>query len=92
MDCIGVLVCPACGGDYLHQEKVEVGFRRVEDETLSSVAITSRLGTSLHGLTVPGRRDAIRIYFDCENCARSLRMLIKQHKGQTLIEWEPIDG
>ena len=36
-----LLECPACGGNYLHHEKVEV-FERVEDETEGThVSITN---------------------------------------------------
>jgi len=40
-----------------------------------------------------GRRDAISLTFECEECGLlDAKLVIQQHKGHTLIYWETNDG
>ena len=84
-----LLECPACGGNYLRHEKVEV-FERSEDE-----------GTGLHVLVENGkvaedndltgnpssRRHGLSIRFRCEHCAAMPVLAIAQHKGNTWLNF-----
>ncbi len=83
------LVCPACGGTYLHHERVEV-FERNEDERSGlHVAVAdgqALVDTALEG-NPSGRRHGLSIHFWCEACAAKPVLTIAQHKGNTLVDF-----
>lgn len=82
----GWLECPACGNNYLHQDRVEVfGVTRSQ-----AVFITQDGVRVSHDTTGnPSReREGLRIQFHCENCEADLWLRIYQHKGNTNIGWE----
>ena len=93
----GMLICPVCGSNYLHQAQVRTIFRFREDGPgLQTIHTTdNRIETSfLEDKFIFGRRDVIYIYFNCEHCHvtktgaldyHTLR--IEQHKGLTLMQW-----
>ena len=86
------LECPRCGGNNLHHIYVTV-WDREEDAKytrLTSVANGNvKQSEELSEVVNPSlRRDAITIYFDCENCGDGLALSIIQHKGTTYTEWD----
>ncbi len=83
-------ICPHCGFDFLHQEKVEVWFRDEDADmalhTICGEGITFFTEDSSLGNPSP-RRDGIVVSFFCESCDAKSHLMIYQHKGQTFIEW-----
>jgi len=88
-DC-NILDCPACGGENLHQERVDSWFREEDAEKglrTSAMKDGSCFVTSeLHG-NPSGRRDGLTITFSCETCEDLPVLSIVQHKGLTLVGW-----
>jgi hypothetical protein len=89
------LICPNCGENFLHHEKVEVFARRQEAGDLGDgggVHVTVENGQALISKNMTEnpspRRDGISIEFSCENCPHRSRMTIIQHKGSTYLEFE----
>lgn len=81
-----VLVCPACGGENLHQLYAQVVMRQREDEVKPLAVYVDRSGVSAaRAQEKRTRRDAVRIHFRCEHCPQMSCLEILQHKGQTLI-------
>ena len=99
----GVLLCPVCGGNNLHQGEVRIYHRDKEDGpgTLT-VADTGKVSTErLEDKDIPGRRDSLSIGFWCESMCRLVSLHISQHKGSTYMQWVadgldedagPVDG
>lgn len=88
------LLCPRCGGDYLHQNRIEI-FNRAEDATdgLHVVVdgLTLKADTFDFTQNPSSRRYGMTIYFLCETCPNTvMKMDIAQHKGNTYIEWHAI--
>jgi len=95
------LLCPNCGGNNLHQDKVET-FDRAEDEYGVQIRTTSCGGRTIidRDMTMnpSPRRNGLRIHFECESgmteegkkstCAPVLN--IYQHKGTTYMRWDEI--
>ncbi len=87
------LLCPECGGEYLHCQSVEA-FDRLDENSskdigthvtvsgFSSVAIDRDLSRN-----PSGRRDGSVLTFNCETCDAISEMRISQHKGNTFIEF-----
>ncbi len=87
-----VLLCPLCGGNYLHHQLVETFERNEDDKKGIHTTITNEhvdiKYDSLHG-NPSARRNGLNIKFYCEQCQEDLPMLfISQHKGQTEMAWE----
>lgn len=93
----GQLVCPLCGGTYLHQGRVEVFERPEEDaQTGTHIAVTGHTTTVTHNAPMTAnpssRRHGMLIAFDCENCTTGTSpfvLAIVQHKGNTYTFWQP---
>ena len=88
-DC-NILECPACGGENLHQERVDSWFRE-EDATHGLHTSAMKDGgcfvlPQMHG-NPSSRRDGLTITFSCENCEDLPTLSIVQHKGLTLVGW-----
>lgn len=91
------IVCPLCKNPYLHQEKVDVGFRSTEDEGGMVTKVTRNTATTSYEehnhAAFSNRRDRVTIYFYCEECTdldnndKLLKMHIDQHKGVTFVSW-----
>lgn len=91
----GVLLCPECGGEWLHHGALEAFVRGQEDaptglhakvgdgDVLAEHAASMRANPS-------SRRDGLLIEFSCENCGFAVPyvLAIVQHKGQTLVYWQ----
>lgn len=95
------LLCPCCGGEYLHHDTVSV-FMRPEDAestlvtTVSATAsITDLLPSNVSG-NPSSRRGGITISFWCESCHGDpehinkplFKLHIAQHKGNTFLNWK----
>ena len=92
------IVCPLCQYSNLHQEQIDIGFRRTEDHggivtrVTRNTAVTTRVDNNNHE-AFSSRRDRITIYFSCEECSDSenkdtwIKMHIDQHKGKTYLSW-----
>jgi hypothetical protein len=82
-----VLVCP-CGGEYLHHGGVVQYLRDREDGPTVSVLTQGSDGMAVIGGQNPsGRRDAIGVWFRCEDCDSRRELCIEQHKGRTFLRW-----
>lgn len=83
------LLCPCCGGNYLHHAKVEV-FERDEDASVGTHATFANGAAKLDG-DISGnpsrRRGGIAIHFTCEQCPAEPVLYISQHKGCTLLDF-----
>ena len=89
------LVCPECGGNYLHHESVSV-YDRHEDSPTSRRTTVNSDGSVDFDMAASseenpsGRRDGLVIGFWCEYCNdKKPRLAIVQHKGQTFLWWLP---
>lgn len=84
------LLCPSCGGNYLHHELVEV-FERAEDEDkgirISVEDGRAKIDTSLTG-NPSARRHGVSIHFSCEGCSAKPILTLAQHKGNTLVDFK----
>ena len=84
------LVCPHCGGTFLHQNETEI-FDRDEDESKGLHVTTWRNDRIIIRKNLDGnpskRRDGLRIHFFCEHCNKLSVMDIWQHKGSTYIKF-----
>lgn len=85
----GVLLCPCCGFNCLHHDRVDV-YLRDEDakcglhvRTRGSVN-TSEVDTDMSG-NPSERRDGLTIRFWCEGCDARPLMEISQEKGSTRL-------
>lgn len=85
----GTLLCPSCGGNYLHQRRVEV-FERGEDSNIGlhvTVAnMKMEVDNELHD-NPSARRHGLKIIFSCETCKAEPVMTVAQHKGQTFVDF-----
>jgi hypothetical protein len=90
-----VLLCPCCGDNYLHHGQV-CTFTRATQDADSGIAFRIDAGgngsisrsSQLKG-NPSSRRDGITVDFTCENCGNTSTLGIAQHKGQTLLNWQP---
>lgn len=85
-----LLLCPGCGGEYLHVDDVYVAGRPREDGPFVPVHVdaSGRVNTSdptIPGGT-PGRRHTITLAADCELCGGHFAWQFQQHKGRTIVE------
>lgn len=87
----GILLCPQCGGNYLHHETIET-FDRKEDakEGIHTIITHDRVDVKYGSLVGnPSlRRDGFKVKFGCEFCGNSLTLEVSQHKGQTFMGWD----
>ena len=84
-----VVICPSCGGTYIHHDRIEV-FDRSEDSNtgLHVTVAAGKATTDTSQNENPSlRRDGISIHFWCENCDAKPVLNIVQHKGQTMIDF-----
>lgn len=87
-------MCPACGGEYLHFDQVEVAARR-EDGPFNNItvhAVSGRITThgpapAVGSVVGQGRRHRIVLVANCETCSARPQLVFTQHKGQTFVEW-----
>lgn len=96
------LCCP-CGGEYLHQKSYQIQHRHMEYGDGLVVFFDGQPGYKTKGeydllvepkpKDAPGwhsNRNALVVYFWCENCELTQALHIEQYKGQTFIHWKPV--
>ena len=82
------LMCPLCGGAYLHQLECRATWRREDaDGVCHTSSLRKEAKEQVPSADIPSRRDIIEIDFDCEICAEKSTMYIQQHKGVTYMGW-----
>lgn len=94
------MLCPKCGGNYVHIDEVFVAGRPREDGEIKPVHVDSGGRVSAEervSLPIPdvGRRHAIALKGWCELCSAEFAVEFVQHKGQTLLafrepQWTPM--
>lgn len=89
------LLCPRCGGQYLHHygatffERREDGDQEVVIDVAGPKVVTTIEGASKTG-NPSSRRHGMLIHFECEFCSGkggNIALAIAQHKGATEISW-----
>jgi len=85
------LLCPSCGGGYLHHEAIDI-FERPEDadvilHTTAGDTVTSKLEPADRSENPSPRRHGLFITFSCEGCDATPILDIHQHKGGTFLRW-----
>lgn len=94
------LECPDCGEPWLHQSGVEVYVRHSEDDERGhgvSVDYSGDVTVSEDASSgnPSGRRDGIKIQFECEQCdgagEPSNELVVAQHKGNEFVYWQEIE-
>ena len=87
------LLCPGCGGDYIHHDRVEV-FECGEDEE-TGLHVVVRDGKATIDKSLVGnpsaRRHGLRIRFYCELCPVKSVLTLSQHKGNTFVDFSPVE-
>lgn len=83
-----ILLCPACGFDYLHHDSIEVFERKEDQEQGVHVTVQGGKATVDHDLSgnPSVRRHGFLVRFSCEGCSARSVLSIAQHKGQTHVE------
>jgi len=83
------LLCPACGGNNLHHERVEI-FERGEDQAygvhVSVVDGKAEVDTNIKA-NPSARRHGLSIHFSCEHCPAVSVLHVLQHKGTTYADF-----
>lgn len=100
----GTLLCPHCGSNNLHHDRIEAFNRNHEDDEIGHHIVldtdnsTIALETGMDG-NPSSRRNGISIFFWCEGCCLTdveddpispdrVVLTIAQHKGATLVSIE----
>lgn len=92
------LICPFCGGNYLHQGKTTL-YERGEDEGTCAMTVVDGFTTTVDarasGLDNPSaRRHGLTVEFACEfeggddHAKTPIVLCIAQHKGNTKVFWQ----
>lgn len=86
------LACPHCGETVdMHHTTVSIFERQRSEDgdgkvfTFQGIHMTEQ---PLPENKMPGRRNAVKLRFECWNCQKGSVLFIQQHKGSTIIEWE----
>lgn len=94
-DCVATelgktLLCPSCGSNYLHHDKVEVFEREDDAETGLHVTVENGKASIDNELesNPSRRRNGIKIHFWCEGCSAKPVLSISQHKGITWVDFK----
>lgn len=86
------ILCPMCGGNLMHHSSVNVITRDSEDGPGTSTRSNDDgvFITRIEANEIFGRRGEIEIELWCETCGENApkkKLAIKQHKGNTKIQW-----
>jgi hypothetical protein len=91
------LLCPHCSDPWLHHGTITT-YGRSEDDTRTQLTKVTGRETTVNNVLSENsgnpsdRRDGLRIAFWCEICENKSELTIAQHKGETFIKWELVDG
>jgi hypothetical protein len=94
----GELLCPFCGGNYLHQGRTSV-FERGEDDEECALTVVEDFVTTVNPKASnkgnpSTRRHGMTVEFGCEfsgshpNPEAAIVLCIAQHKGVTEVYWQ----
>ena len=90
-----VLLCPTCGFEYLHHDRI-VTYTRKEDSAADVQVINvpnERSAQPLASIPIPqnpsDRRSGVVISGWCEGCDNRWDLTLAQHKGHTLVRVLP---
>lgn len=96
---MAIVRCPCCGGENLHQERIEIFTRPLGEDSPSLVHVLK--DRRAHRVDPPElvpegrnpsrRRQGLKITMDCETCPAYPELAIVQHKGFTQIFWCKVD-
>ncbi len=82
-----MLLCPHCGSEYLHHDRVDV-FEREYDDLTGLHAVVTRHGVAVESDLAgnpSARRQGLTIRLWCEGCHARLMLAVSQHKGVTEV-------
>jgi hypothetical protein len=82
--------CLYCDDDYLHHNDVAI-YNRAGEDSNHGLAIYAKsdsvtINDDMAG-NPSGRRNGLMIHFECENCSRTSKLALYQHKGVTYLHW-----
>lgn len=82
--------CPYCDDAYLHHNDVAI-YNRAGEDSYHGLAIHAKfdsvtINDDMAG-NPSGRRNGLMIHFECENCSRTSKLALYQHKGVTYLHW-----
>jgi len=84
------LVCPSCGGNCLHHDRIDI-FERGEDQDQGIHVLVAEgqgtFNTDLAG-NPSARRDGLSIHFWCEDCSAKPVLTIAQHKCNAFVNFK----
>src|SRR4249919_2662032 len=86
----GQLLCPGCGGEYLHQIAYTIYERPSGEDGLTIAIDVANVDSIIHSVSRRNpskRRQGLAILFECEHCDGFIELKIQQHKGTTFLEW-----
>lgn len=89
-----VLLCPVCWHSCLHHGTVTTFDRAQDADNGTAFRITPGADRSVsHSTQLTGnpslRRGGITIEFTCEDCGNTSTLGIAQHKGCSVLNWQP---
>jgi hypothetical protein len=89
IDIDGILQCPNCSSENLHQDSASVFFRDSEESLTGKFFRIDRTKAekTLGDKNPSSRRDGLLIEFWCEECDADPILAIYQRKGYTYIHW-----
>lgn len=90
VDSDGMLFCPCCGDQYMHQRAVEVGWRHEDGPVTRHISTPSGVQTdqvAAKEVVYGYRRQYIVVRLECEYCGLGFELQMRQHKGQTILTW-----
>ena len=89
-----ILQCPHCEHDHIHQVETQL-YCRDDSEDAVLVLVNMYDGMISQAKAPPGsnpstRRHGMRLIFSCEGCDEYPQLVMHQHKGDTVLEWEAV--
>ena len=88
-----ILLCPSCGCNCTHQDRVDVFERKADAEEGKHFTIEDGLCQEDTDMSrnPSRRRHGLSIELFCEGCHLRFALVVKQHKGETKLECVPSD-
>ena len=86
----GLLLCPTCGFDHLHHDRVTTHSRAEDEDAAVQVVDVPDEEEGVAGRPPPNpskRRSGVVIEGWCEGCDQRWMLTLAQHKGQTQIDF-----
>jgi hypothetical protein len=87
-----LLLCPRCGGDYLHHGAVVIKDRPEDQDGVCTIVGYQQISQQpIDKDQCEGRRDSLFVRFMCEFCGERkgyFWLEIQQHKGRTFLAWK----